>query len=141
MSVFTVSLPPTASAFTLMALGLAAGVSGAGAILLVLAVAIAATGAGATVPLGKMASSLAGAAGAAAAGAAGAGVWAWAAAEAKALATISSNIFFITRIRARKGKIACVKLSNSGAAFRRNSHGAGSGGLFDGKPPQNFICR
>jgi hypothetical protein len=66
-------------------------------------------------PLGKIASSLTGVAGAAAA-AAGAGAWAWAAPEAKALAIISSNIFFITWIGMRMGKIAWVKLSNSGAA-------------------------
>jgi hypothetical protein len=84
----------------------------------VLTVAVAEVGVGATAPLGRIASSLAGAAGAAAlaAGVAVAGVWACAAADAKVLANTSSNIFFITWIRRRIGKIASVKLSNSEAA-------------------------
>src|SRR5919107_4610829 len=58
LSVFTVRRPAAASAFTLMALGLAAGVSGAGAMRAAVAVAAgaAALAGAATTPLGRMAS-------------------------------------------------------------------------------------
>ena len=106
MSVFTVRRPVAAftSAFTLMALGLAAGVSGAGAMrdVLVEAGAGAATGgADAMTPLGRMASSLVGVIAGVAAGAGvtappgAAGVWAWTAAGNIAQVNSKRNSFFI----------------------------------------------
>ena len=94
-----------ASARTLMALGLAAGVSGAEAKRAVPAVAGAAVGAGGgTAPLGRIAASLAGAvaAGTVVVGAAEAGTavaWACAAAGSKAPASKRSNRLFTVEIR------------------------------------------